>query len=73
VQTYHAKKIANRLCDIYLSVVALERAEENERNNLIARLFLQHVWNRHLLDEQMLAVRYFDMITNEYRSLSVPS
>jgi acyl-CoA dehydrogenase len=73
VQTYHAKKIANRLCDIYLSVVALERAEENERNNLIARLFLQHVWNRYLLDEQMLAVRYFDMITNEYRSLSVPS
>jgi acyl-CoA dehydrogenase len=73
VQTFHAKKIANRLCDIYLSVVALERAQENERNCLIAQLFLQHIWNRHLVDEQMLAVRYFDMITNEYRSLSVSS
>lgn len=59
-QTYHAKKIANRLCDIYLSVVALERAEENERNNLIARLFLQHIWDHRLFDGDMLSVRYFE-------------
>jgi acyl-CoA dehydrogenase len=64
VQTYHAKKIANRLCDIYLSVVALERAEENERNNLIARLFLQHIWDHRLLDGDMLSVRYFERIIN---------
>ncbi|WMT18773.1 acyl-CoA dehydrogenase family protein [Parageobacillus toebii] len=64
VQTYHAKKIANRLCDIYLSVVALERAEENERNHLIARLFLQHIWDHRLLDGDMLSVRYFERIIN---------
>jgi acyl-CoA dehydrogenase len=64
VQTYHAKKIANRLCDIYLSVVALERAEENERNNLIARLFLQHIWDHRLFDGDMLSVRYFERIIN---------
>ncbi|KYD11797.1 acyl-CoA dehydrogenase family protein [Saccharococcus caldoxylosilyticus] len=70
VQTFHAKKIANRLCDIYLSVVALERAQENERNRLIAQLFLQHVWNRHLVDEQMLSVRHFEMIIHEQKQLS---
>jgi acyl-CoA dehydrogenase len=64
VQTYHAKKIANRLCDIYLSVVALECAEENERNNLIARLFLQHIWDHRLFDGDMLSVRYFEQIIN---------
>ncbi|MED4970772.1 acyl-CoA dehydrogenase family protein [Parageobacillus toebii] len=64
VQTYHAKKIANRLCDIYLSVVALERAEENEQNHLIARLFLQHIWDHRLLDGDMLSVRYFERIIN---------
>ena len=70
VQTFHAKKIANRLCDIYLSVVALKRAQENERNRLIAQLFLQHIWNRHLLDEQMLSVRYFETVIHEQKQLS---
>jgi acyl-CoA dehydrogenase len=70
VQTFHAKKITNRLCDIYLSVVALERAHENERNRLIAQLFLQHIWNRHLLDEQMLSVRYFETVIHEQKQLS---
>ncbi|AEH47622.1 acyl-CoA dehydrogenase family protein [Parageobacillus thermoglucosidasius] len=70
VQTFHAKKIANRLCDIYLSVVALERAQENERNCLIAQLFLQHIWNRHLVDEQMLSVRHFEVIIHGQRQLS---
>ncbi|BDG43060.1 acyl-CoA dehydrogenase family protein [Saccharococcus caldoxylosilyticus] len=70
VQTCHAKKIANRLCDIYLSVVALKRAQENERNRLIAQLFLQHIWNRHLLDEQMLSVRYFETVIHEQKQLS---
>ncbi|NUK29469.1 acyl-CoA dehydrogenase family protein [Parageobacillus sp. VR-IP] len=70
VQTFHAKKIANRLCDIYLSVVALKRAQENERNRLIAQLFLQHIWNRHLLDEQMLSVRHFETVIHEQKQLS---
>jgi acyl-CoA dehydrogenase len=70
VQTFHAKKIANRFCDLYLSVVALERAQENERNCLIAQLFLQHIWNRDLVDEQMLSVRHFEMMIHEQKQLS---
>ncbi len=71
VQTYHAKKIANRLCDIYLSVVALKNAQENERNELIARLFLQHIWNDDLFDRDMLSVRFFDLVMNEKNELEV--
>jgi acyl-CoA dehydrogenase len=70
VQTFHAKKVANRLCDIYLSVVALERAQENERNCLIAQLFLQHIWDRRLVDEQMLSVRHFETIIHGQKQLS---
>ncbi|AGT31820.1 hypothetical protein M493_07680 [Geobacillus genomosp. 3] len=62
VQTFHAKTVANRMCDLYLSVTALERGQENERNKWIAELFLRHVWERGLVDERMAAVRYFEMI-----------
>ncbi|KAF0994890.1 hypothetical protein BJQ97_01539 [Geobacillus sp. TFV-3] len=62
VQTFHAKTIANRMCDLYLSVIALERGQENERNRLIAELFLRRVWERGLVDEQMASVREFDLI-----------
>ncbi|ARA99673.1 MULTISPECIES: acyl-CoA dehydrogenase family protein [Geobacillus] len=62
VQTFHAKTVANRMCDVYLSIIALERGQENERNRLIAELFLQRVWERGLVDERMTSVREFDLI-----------
>ncbi|AKM18790.1 Putative acyl-CoA dehydrogenase AidB [Geobacillus sp. 12AMOR1] len=62
VQTFHAKAIANRMCDLYLSIIALERGQEDERNRLIAELFLRHVWERGLVDERMTSVREFDLI-----------
>ncbi|WP_461202116.1 acyl-CoA dehydrogenase family protein [Anoxybacillus sp. TBDG-1] len=71
VQTYHAKKIANRLCDLYLSVVALKEAKESKRNELIARLFLQHIWGSDLFDQEMLAVHYFDVIMSETKEVGV--
>lgn len=71
VQTYHAKKIANRLCDLYLSVVALKEAEENERKQIIARLFLQHIWGCDLFDAEMLSVRHFDLVMNETKEVEV--
>ncbi|WP_199426122.1 acyl-CoA dehydrogenase family protein [Thermaerobacillus caldiproteolyticus] len=71
VQTYHAKKIANRLCDIYLSIIALKGAQESERNKTIARLFLQHIWNDDLFDRDMLSVHFFDVVINEKSELEV--
>ncbi|MGX1982050.1 alkylation response protein AidB-like acyl-CoA dehydrogenase [Thermolongibacillus altinsuensis] len=71
VQTYHAKKIANRLCDLYLSIIALKDAQESERKQIIARLFLQHIWNDDLFDRDMLSVQYFDLVMNEKNELGV--
>jgi acyl-CoA dehydrogenase len=72
VQTYHAKKIANRMCDIYLSIIALKDAESGgERKEIIARLFLQHIWNKETFDEEMLPLKYFDLLMNEKNKLSV--
>ncbi|WP_446663088.1 acyl-CoA dehydrogenase family protein [Geobacillus sp. CCR] len=62
VQTFHAKAIANRMCDLYLSIIALERGQENDRNQRIAELFVRHVWERGLVDERMTSVREFDLI-----------
>jgi acyl-CoA dehydrogenase len=72
VQTYHAKRMANRMCDIYLSIVALKDAElGGERKEIIARLFLQHIWNKETIDEEMLPLKYFDLLMNEKNKLSV--
>ncbi|MBS2770948.1 acyl-CoA dehydrogenase family protein [Anoxybacillus rupiensis] len=70
-QTYHAKKIANRLCDLYLSVTALKNASESERSEMMARLFLQHIWPQHLLDYEMLAVHCFDLLVNKNKKMRV--
>jgi acyl-CoA dehydrogenase len=72
VKTYHAKRVANLMCDIYLSIVALKDAEiGDERKEIIARLFLQHIWNKEAIDEEMLPLKYFDLLMNEKNKLSV--
>jgi len=71
VQTYHAKKIANRFCDLHLSVVALKQANGGTRNELITRLFLQHIWGNDLFDKEMLSVHYFDVIINGTKEVEV--
>jgi acyl-CoA dehydrogenase len=72
VQTYHAKRIANRMCDIYLSIIALKDAElGGERKEIIGRLFLQHIWNKETMDEEMLPLKCFDLLMNEKNKLSV--
>ncbi|WP_044894161.1 acyl-CoA dehydrogenase family protein [Bacillus alveayuensis] len=63
MQTYHAKRIANMMCDIYLSIIALKDAESGgERKEIIARLFLQHIWNKETMDKEMWPLKYFDLL-----------
>ncbi|MGG3736844.1 acyl-CoA dehydrogenase family protein [Aeribacillus pallidus] len=65
VWSYYAKKIANRMCDIYLSVVALkDAAEGGKRYEIIAKLFLQHIWKNRILEEERLSEQYFSIIFN---------
>ncbi|SMO45876.1 acyl-CoA dehydrogenase family protein [Melghirimyces algeriensis] len=60
-QTYHARRIANYMTDIYLAAHAVERIE-NERDEIIARLLIDHLYGDHGLDEDMLQVKEFDKI-----------
>ncbi|MEK4126613.1 MULTISPECIES: hypothetical protein [Anoxybacillus] len=54
-----------------MGVIALKEAEENERKQIIARLFLQHIWGCDLFDAEMLSVRHFDLVMNETKEVEV--
>jgi len=72
VQIYHAKRIANAMCDIYLSIIALKNTEiGGEREEILARIFLQHLWDNEILDEEMLSVKYFDLVINPKSEMKV--
>lgn len=57
-QTYHAKRLANMMTDIYLAAHAIERAE-TERDETIAKLMIDHLFGDDGLDEDMLPVKKF--------------
>ncbi len=60
IQTYHSKRIAHLMGDIYTSMIALRDADRgDERKLLIARLFLQHTWEHKHLDDQLLPLKHF--------------
>lgn len=68
-QTYHAKQIANLMTDIYLSVVSLKDVEiEKDRKHLIAKVFNKHVWNRDIIDDDMLEIHHFNEIIFAHES-----
>lgn len=57
-QTYHAKRLANMMTDIYLAAHAIERIE-TERDETIAKLMIDHLFGDYGLDEVMLPVKKF--------------
>ncbi len=65
VQTYHAKKIANLLTDLFLSASAFTEAiDGGERKLLIARQFCKQVWDEHAVDVDALPLQFFDVFMN---------
>ncbi|TMU87481.1 isovaleryl-CoA dehydrogenase [Bacillus sp. BHET2] len=65
IQTYHAKRIAELMANIFESVIALKDAHSigGERKRMIAELFIEHAWNQtKWIDDEMKAVKYFDDI-----------
>jgi acyl-CoA dehydrogenase len=64
-QTYHAKRIAELMVNIFESVVALKDAYtfKGERKRMIAEVFIQETWKEtEWIDEEMKSVQYFDEI-----------
>ncbi|WAA09178.1 acyl-CoA dehydrogenase family protein [Fervidibacillus albus] len=62
-QTYHAKRIARSMTDIYLAAHGIERIE-SERDAIIAKLMIDHLFGDDGLDSEMFPVKYFDQIMN---------
>ncbi|MGM7702565.1 acyl-CoA dehydrogenase family protein [Pseudalkalibacillus sp. Hm43] len=64
-QTYHAKKIANLMTDLYLSGSAFTEAMNGgERKLLIARQFCKQVWDEDAVDVDALPLQFFDVFMN---------
>lgn len=62
-QTYHSKRVARLMGDIYTSISALkEAAVGEERKLVIARVYLNDIWGSSHIDKEMLPVRYFDLV-----------
>ncbi|GAE33364.1 acyl-CoA dehydrogenase family protein [Halalkalibacter akibai] len=63
LQTYHAKKVANLMTDIYLSVIALEDALlERGRKIAIAEIFLEELWSDKTFNDNPATLKYYDYL-----------
>lgn len=65
LQTYHAKRMANTMTDLFLAVHAMTRIENN-RDKQIAKIFIDHLYDDHPLDQEMLPHKYFEEIIGEH-------
>ncbi|RXJ04005.1 isovaleryl-CoA dehydrogenase [Anaerobacillus alkaliphilus] len=66
-QTYHCKKVAKLMTNIYESLVALQDAAiGGERKKIVARLFMKKTWQDSLsFDNEMLQLTYFNEIVDK--------
>lgn len=64
-QTYHSKRTAVLMANIFESVIALKDAHTmgGGRKRMIAEVFIEHTWKQtEWIDEEMKSVQYFDEI-----------
>jgi acyl-CoA dehydrogenase len=63
VLTYHAKRVAAKMCNIYTAIVALKDAQAaGSRKEKVAQLYCKHIWDKEGIDADMTGVRYFDEV-----------
>jgi acyl-CoA dehydrogenase len=63
VQTYHAKRIADYMVNLYLAIYSIKRVNDH-RKAIISQIFTNHIFGNHGIDKEMLGVRYFDEVMN---------
>ncbi len=64
-QTYHSKRIAELMANIFESIISLKDAHEfnSKRKRMIAEVFIEKTWSTHKwVDVEMKSVEYFDSI-----------
>lgn len=61
VQTYHVKRVVGEMTNLLLATHAMERVE-NDRDQVIAKVFIDHLYRENDLDDEMLPCKYFKEI-----------
>ncbi|KEZ48529.1 isovaleryl-CoA dehydrogenase [Metabacillus indicus LMG 22858] len=66
----HAKKLSSLMCDLLLTVIAKKDAESGDaRKSAVAEIWNDLCWNRSVKDEKMLALKYYELITETRESV----
>lgn len=66
----HAKKLSSLMCDLLLTVMAIKDAESGDaRKRAVAVIWTDLCWNRSVKDEKMLALKYYELITETRESV----
>lgn len=65
-QTFYSKQLSKTLNSFYETVVAVEWANRyGDKYEAIAEIFIEHEWNLREIGDEMITVKYFDLITKE--------
>ncbi|MBM7583983.1 alkylation response protein AidB-like acyl-CoA dehydrogenase [Bacillus pakistanensis] len=64
VQSYHSKRIAKLMVNIYESIIAIKEASDGcRRNQLKAEIFIEKTWRENdWIDQDLKSIKYFDEI-----------
>lgn len=63
-QTYYSKQLSKTLNGFYETIVAIEWGERfGEKYRALAEIFIEDEWNLRQIGDEMLTVKYFDLIT----------
>ncbi|MEH6938702.1 acyl-CoA dehydrogenase family protein [Bacillus sp. JJ664] len=64
MQTFYAKKIANKMADLLEAAIAIEDAKRNTRKEYVAKVIVQERYQRDELIREPFTLKYFDEIVN---------
>jgi len=64
LQTFYAKKLANKMADLCEAVIAIDDAKDNVRKEYVAKVIIQERFQRDELIKEHVTLKYFDEIVN---------
>jgi len=65
-QTFYSKQLSKKINSFYETIVALEWAERHgEKYEALAEIFIEQEWNLREIGDEMMTVKYFDMLTKD--------
>lgn len=69
MQTFYAKKIANKMADLLESTIAIEDASRNTRKVYIAKVIVQERYQSNELNKEPYTIKYYNEIVHNKMSI----